>query len=155
MSREMWRTGLRSRAFGALKRPVFGDNNLSLRTKRLVYRGVVMGVLLYVAETWAIKRADSRKLEVFHNRCLRAILGITTAQQRMGHISSVQVSQWFGMEESLEDLLSARRLRWLGHLARMKIVYPRRFCLDGYHNVALHMEGQSSKRHEEIPHRRR
>ena len=107
-------------AFGALKRPVFRDNNLSLRTKRLVYRAVVMGVLLYGAETWAIKRADSRKLEVFHNRCLRAILGITTAQQRMGHISSVQVSQWFGREESLEDLLSARRLRWLGHLARME-----------------------------------
>ncbi len=24
----------------------------------------------------------------------------------------------FGMEESIEDLVSARRLRWLGHLAR-------------------------------------
>ena len=109
-----------SKAFGALKRPVFRDNDISLRTKRLVYRAVVMGVLLYGAETWAIKRADSRKLEVFHNRYLRALLGITTAQQRMGHISSVQVSQWLGTEESLEHLLSARRLRWLGHLARME-----------------------------------
>ncbi len=108
-----------SRAFGDLKRPVFGDKDLSLATKRLVYRAVVLGVLLCGAEAWATKREHSRRLEVFHNRCLRAILGITTAQQRMGRISSVQVSQMFGMEESIEDLVSARRLRWLGHLARM------------------------------------
>ena len=34
-------------------------------------------------------------------------------------ISSVQVSQMFGMEESMEDLILKRRLRWLGHVARM------------------------------------
>ena len=42
-----------------------------------------------------------------------------TAQQRTRCISSVQVSQWFGMEESLDDLLSVRQLCWLGHIARM------------------------------------
>ena len=110
-----------SRAFGSLKRPVFRDKDLSLKTKRLVYQAVVLGVLLYGAETWATKREHSRKLEVFHNRCLRAILGITTEQQRKEHISSVQVSQMFGKEESVEDLISRRRLtcRWLGHMARM------------------------------------
>ena len=35
------------------------------------------------------------------------------------HFSSVQVSQKFGMEESMEDLVSARRLQWLGRIARM------------------------------------
>ena len=60
-----------------------------------------------------------RKLEVFHNRCLRAIMGITTEKQRTNHISSVQVSQMFGMEESMEDLILRRRLHWLGHVARM------------------------------------
>lgn len=34
-----------SKAFGALCRPVFQDNSLSLETKRIVYRAVVMGVL--------------------------------------------------------------------------------------------------------------
>ena len=47
-------------------------------------------------------------------------MGITSAQQRMKHISSVQVAKNFGMEESLEDVITARRLRWLGHLARME-----------------------------------
>ena len=65
------------------------------------------------------KERKYNKLQCFHKRCLRAILGISTAQQRMRRISSVQVSQWFGMEESLDDLLSTRQLLWLGHIARM------------------------------------
>ena len=75
-----------ARAFGALCRPVFQDNKLSLETKRMVYRAVVMGVLLYGAEAWVNKRAVTRKLESFNNKCLRRILGITKAQQRLSLI---------------------------------------------------------------------
>ncbi len=32
----------------------------------------------------------------------------------------MEIARQFGMEESLEDLITARRLRWLGHVARMK-----------------------------------
>ena len=39
-----------SRAFGALCGLVFQDNKLSLETKRMVYRAVVMGVLLYMGQ---------------------------------------------------------------------------------------------------------
>ncbi len=37
-----------SRGFGALKEPVFMDKNLSLATKRLVYKAVVLATLLWV-----------------------------------------------------------------------------------------------------------
>ncbi len=57
---------------------------------------------------------------MFHNRCLKGILGITAIQQWLDHLSSVEIARQFGMEESLEDLITARRLRWLGHVARMK-----------------------------------
>ncbi len=62
-----------SKAFGALREPVFRDNILSLRTKRKVYKAVVLGVLLYGSETWTTKRDAIRRLEVFHNRCLKGI----------------------------------------------------------------------------------
>ncbi len=87
--------------------------------KRMVYKAVVLGVLLYGSETWTTKRDATKKMGAFHNRCLRQIVGITSAQQRTELISSVQVACQFGMEESLEDIVIARRLRWLGHLARM------------------------------------
>ena len=64
------------RAFGALSKPVFCDDDLSLLPKTLVYHAVVLGVLLYGAETWANKRVTTQKLEAFHNWCLRSILGI-------------------------------------------------------------------------------
>ena len=60
---------------------MIADKDLSLKTKRLAYQAVVLGVLLYGAETLTLKRAHSKKLEVFHNRCLRAILGITASRQ--------------------------------------------------------------------------
>ena len=50
------RIALASRAFGALRRPVFQDKHLSLRTKRLMYRAAVLGVLHYVAETSRVKK---------------------------------------------------------------------------------------------------
>ena len=93
----------------ALCRPVFQDRSLSLRTKRMVYRAVVMGLLLYGAETWVNKRAATRKLEFFNNKC---ILGISRAQQRIGYITSAEVRRRFGVEEVLEDVVAAKRLRW-------------------------------------------
>ena len=38
----------------------------------------------------------------------------------MEKITSIQIAKRFGMDESLEDTIIARRLRWLGHLARME-----------------------------------
>ena len=109
-----------SRAFGMLKKPVFKDRNLSITTKRLVYKSIVLGVLLYGSETWTTTCSITRKLESFHNRCLKGILGITSEQQRMEKITSIQIAKRFGMDESLEDTIIVRHLHWLGHLARME-----------------------------------
>ena len=66
------------------------------------------------------KRAVTRKLEFFNNKCLRRILGITKAQQRTGQITSAEVMRRFGVEEMLEDVIAAKRLCWAGHVAHMK-----------------------------------
>lgn len=59
------------------------------------------------------------KLESFNNKCLRCVLSITRAQQRAGHLTSAEVRRRFGVEELLEDVGAAKRLRWIGHIARM------------------------------------
>ena len=96
------------------------DRNLSVTTKMLVYTPVVLGVLLYGSETWTTTRSITRKLESFHNWCLRGILGITSEQQRREKVTRIQIARRFGMENSLKDTITARRLRWLGHLTRME-----------------------------------
>ena len=102
-----------ARASHALCRPVFCNGSLSRKTKRMVYRAAVLGVLLlYGADTRATKRVSTQKVEAFNNRCLWRIMNISWAEQRAGYISSIQMRRNFGMDEALEDVVLARRLRW-------------------------------------------
>ena len=51
-----------SRAFGALRKPVFMDKNLRLETKCQGYDACVLAVLLYGSECWTPLRRHARKL---------------------------------------------------------------------------------------------
>ena len=66
-----------SRVFGSLRDSVFAASDLTLETKRMVYRSVVLGVLLYGAETWAPTQELVSKLDRFHRHCVRLILGVS------------------------------------------------------------------------------
>ena len=55
----------------------------------------------------------------FHNRCVRTILGVSRLQLWNDHITSQQLSVWFGMPWSIADYVLERRLRCLGHWGRM------------------------------------
>jgi len=86
----------------------------------MIYQAVVLGVLLYAVETWPVKQREVRTLETFHHRCLRTLLlGISRAMQISQHISNEEVRSRVGMPVTLVVLISCRRLRWLGYVARM------------------------------------
>ena len=108
-----------ARAFDCMRRPIFQDRNLSVATKRQVYRAVVVSVLLYGAETWTLKAQHVRRLNSFHNRCIRTILGVTRYQQWKERITSKRLASAFGMQQSIPELIMEQRLRWLGHVGRM------------------------------------
>ena len=93
------RVTMASRAFGRLRKSIFQNRSLTTLTKRVVYKAVVLGTLLYGSETWKTKRIPTQKLEIFHNRCLRGIFAITRLQQRTERIASSQVREMFGMRE--------------------------------------------------------
>jgi len=46
---------------------VFGDESLSLLNWRMAYSSMVLKVLLYGAESWAIKEPIIKRIETFHN----------------------------------------------------------------------------------------
>ena len=66
-----------SKAFAALRPAVFNDRNLSVNTKRQVYQACVLSVLLYGSECWTLLCRHHNRLNAFHHRCVRNILGIT------------------------------------------------------------------------------
>jgi len=103
-----------SRAFGALQ-CLFRDRCLTLRTKRMLYAVCVLTTLLYGAECWATLKRDEARLDAFHHRCLRAILGVSKRDQ----VRNVDLRKRWGDATVPSDLLRCRRLQWLGHVARM------------------------------------
>ena len=130
-----------SRAFGSLYDSVFAALDLTLETKRMVYQSVVLGVLLYGAETWAPTQELVGKLNQFHRCCACCILGIRRTVQWKEHLTTVELAGRFGMVESIDDLLTQYRLRWLGHVAWMPdtIDTQRSYCLVGCLRSVLHM----------------
>ena len=58
-----------ARAFGSLHDSVLTESDLTLETKRM-YQSVVLGVLLYGAETWTPAQELVSKLDWFHRYCM-------------------------------------------------------------------------------------
>lgn len=65
-----------SAVMSKLVKRVWSSNNLTVSTKMQVYRACVLFTLLYSSETWTLYFAQERRLNSFHLRCLRRILGI-------------------------------------------------------------------------------
>ena len=66
-----------SKAFGALRQPVFKNGHLSVSTKRNIFSACVLSLLLYGAECWVPLQRDVRRLSSFYHSCIHFILGIT------------------------------------------------------------------------------
>ena len=96
---------------------MFLDKNLTLRTKKMVYEACVLSVLLYGAECWVPLRRHRRRLNSFHNWCIRIFLGVGNWQQWSQRITMAELRRRWGDEDTTVDKVQKRRLEWLGHLA--------------------------------------
>ncbi|CAH8655292.1 unnamed protein product [Dicrocoelium dendriticum] len=103
-----------SAAFGKLEHRVWKNHHLTVRTKVMVYKSMVLSVLIYGSETWTLYRKDIRFLERFHQQCLRRILRI----QWWDNVPDTDVIRRSEVY-TIDYMLLLRHLRWLGHVRRM------------------------------------
>ena len=75
----------------------------------------VLSTLLYNSKTWTVYSCQERRLNTFHLRYLRRILGITWRDC----VPDKDVVAQTGLP-SMFALLNQRRLGWLGHVSGMK-----------------------------------
>ena len=108
------RLGKASSVMARLQTRVWENKSLTIRTKIQVYQACVVSTLLYGSESWTTYMTQEHRLNVFHMRCLRRILGISWQD----HITNESVLQRADIP-SMYSLMSQRRLRWLGHTHRM------------------------------------
>ena len=103
-----------STAFGNLESRLWSRHGVSLYTKISIYNTSVLSALLYGCETWMIYKRQLKKLERFHQRCLRHILRIkwTTPTPDTEILERCKLM-------SVEAIITRQSLRWSGHLVRM------------------------------------
>ena len=109
------RIGKASTTLARLTKRVWANRELTKRTKMSVYNACVLSTLLYGSETWTTHARQEKRLNSFHLRSLRRILGISWQDR----VTNIEVLSRAGLP-TMYTLLRQRRLRWLGHVHRME-----------------------------------
>ena len=89
--------------------PVWKSGTISRDIKLRLYSSIVIPTAIYACETWKRTKKISQRLNVFHRRCLRTILGISWRD----HISNKEVMKMTGSED-LEITVETRRRNMIG-----------------------------------------
>eukprot|EP01068_Selenidium_serpulae_P017051 Selendium_serpulae@DN6343_c2_g1_i5.p1 len=79
-----------------------------------LFRSMIMPKLLYGCETWTTTKPSGARLNTFHMKCLRTILGVTLLDQ----IPNTRIRERL-VETSVGRQIQKKRLQWAGHVQRM------------------------------------
>lgn len=108
------RIALAASSFGRLRKTVWSRRDLSRRLKVRLYNALILPIAIYASETWTLRAEETRKLEVFEMRCLRAILGVTLRDR----LRNERVRRELGLESTITDIIKKKRNSWFGHVVR-------------------------------------
>ena len=93
--------------------PLLTARSLSLKSKGRIFSSCVRGALLHASETWAMTKADLRRLCRNDNAMIRWICGVKPSQDP--HMPDLHSK--LGVMD-LNVVIRQRRLRWFGHVMR-------------------------------------
>ena len=110
----MRRMGLASTAWCRLREAIWKKRSISNAIKIRLNNAPIVTIATYASKTWTLRSGETRGLEVFEMRCLRAIIWVTRRErQRNEHVrKSLQ------MKNTITEVVKNKRLRWFGHVKR-------------------------------------
>jgi hypothetical protein len=86
-----------------------------------IYKTIILPVVLYEYETWSLPLREEHRLGVFENRVLRRIFGPKrdemTGEWRTRH--NEEFHDLYSLPSTIR-IVKSRRMRWAGHVARMR-----------------------------------
>jgi hypothetical protein len=90
----------------------------NLRIK--IYKTVILPVVLYGCENWSLTLKEEYRLRVFENRVLRRIFGPKGEED--GSWRKLHNDELHSLYSSpdIVSVIKSRRMRWAGHVARMR-----------------------------------
>ena len=99
-------------------KPIWRDNNISLGSKVMLMRSLVISIFLYACESWTLTAELEKRTQAFEMRCYRKLLNISYKD----HVTNEEVRRKtqaaIGEYYELLTLVKKRKLRWFGHVSR-------------------------------------
>ena len=89
------------------------DRRMKVKIKGTVYEAIIRPAMVYGAETWAVKKAHERKMEVAEIKMLRWMCAVT----RRDKIRNEKIRGSTEVGE-ISKKVHERRMRWYGHVMR-------------------------------------
>ena len=91
---------------------IFKSRDITLLTKVHLVKAMVFPVVMYGCESWTIKKAERRKINVFELWCWRRLLRVPWTARRSNQSILKEISPGI----SLEGLMLKLKLQYFGHL---------------------------------------
>ena len=91
---------------------IFKRRDITLPTKVHLVEAMVFPAVIYGCESWAIKKAEHRRIDAFELWCWRRLLRVPWTAGR----SNQSILKEISPEYSLEGLMLKLKLQYLGHL---------------------------------------
>ena len=112
------RIGIASSSMNSMSK-VWSQTTLSLATKLRIYQTCIVPILLYGSETWMLLKADSDRLQAFHMRAQRRILGVRWQDM----VKSATITERTGLPP-ISAAVNKRHVALFGHVARLAVDVP-------------------------------
>ena len=93
---------------------IFKSRDMTLPTKVGLVKAMVFPVVMYVCESWTMKKAEHRRIDVFELWCWRRLLRVPWTARRSNQSILKEISPGI----SLEGMMLKLKLQYFGHLMR-------------------------------------
>ena len=93
---------------------IFKSRDITWPTKVRLVKAMVFPVVMYGCESWTVKKAERRRIDVFELWCWRRLLRVPWTARR----SNQSILKEISPECSLERLMLKLKLQYSGHLTR-------------------------------------
>ena len=91
---------------------MFKSRDITLPTKIHLVKAMVFPVIMYGCESWTVKKAESRRIDAFEQRCWRRLLRVPWTARR----SNQSILKEIRPGISLEGMMLKLKLQYFGHL---------------------------------------
>ena len=91
---------------------ILKSRDITLPKKVRLVKAMVFPVVMYGCESWTVKKAEHRRIDVFELWCWRRLLRVPWTARRSNQSMLKEISPKY----SLEELMLRLKLQYFGHL---------------------------------------